>query len=461
MKKELSVLLSAIVVLAGMTGCGKTVSKNESTGYPKNKDLAAAGNVQLTLTGMTPSMKAMENVIADFTQVYPNCSINYEYVQDYSNTIVTRLANNDHVDLFLTKNIQAGSELMPYAAELNAQSDKLDLSDTFDGFIRNFSVTANGEDKLYAVPLGGEVRGLYVNKTLLSSLGLQVPGKYTELLECCRKLKAAGYIPMQGNPSNFGQLLMYPYVCSLVANAKDYSATYDQINTCQSGVSELFRLPMSRLYDLVANGYYNYKYVETAYGTFTDTTDETSARDFLNVVSKGNGTYEKKDDLGQVAFFPGTMSFKSALDKTKENYHSNIDYVFILAPVGDEGGYAYLSPSTGIAINKNSKNTAWALEFLKFLFTRENSRAFAEALNIIPNTSDALDIVNNTFRVDSNRVSQLGQVSFRYVFYDVIRKTLMDISKGNNPKYMQENGTMYDLEHYMEELEKGFAEQRT
>jgi len=454
MKRTLICLLSLALILAAFSGCARKESD-----YRADKELAAGPAVTLTLVGQTPSFKPMEDVIAAFSRLYPNCTIEYEYLQDYDESLLTRLQNNDSVDLFMTNNITADSPRRPYALELLGQSDRLSLADTYEGLRRNFTFSENGADALYAVPTGGEVRGLYVNTTLLSSLGLAVPENYAGLLDCCAALKAAGYIPLQGNPGTFGQMLMYPYVCSLIANADDRQAIYDRVNRCDAGVSELFRAPMSRLYELVADGYYNYKYVENTYQAFTDGQNETAARSFLNIVD-ANGTAVKKDDVGQVAFMPGTMSFKSELDQMRGDYHSAIDYRFILAPVGDAGGYAYLSPATGIAVNRGSANTAWALEFLNYFFSRDVNRGFAAAQNIIPNTADALRTITDTFRIDDSRVCQLGEVTFDYVFYDVVKPVLTDVSKANNPKYMQSDGSMYGLEHYMAALEDGFAAQR-
>ena len=67
----------------------------------------------------------------------------------------------------------------------------------------------------------------------------------------------------------------------------------------QAGVSELFREPMKRLYEIMENGYYNYKYIENTYGTFTDTSDETIARDFLNIVENADGSYSKRMTAGR------------------------------------------------------------------------------------------------------------------------------------------------------------------
>jgi ABC-type glycerol-3-phosphate transport system substrate-binding protein len=186
MKKTTSILLCCAMILALLSGCG------QSGEYKINKDLAKAESVKLNLTGSTPSFKAMESVIASFCKLYPNCTINYEYVQDYDKSMTTRLKNNDNVDMFITKNITASSDFLPYAMELKGLGDKLNLADTYEGLLRNFTFSENGADVMYAVPLGGEVRGMYVNTTILKSLNLSVPTNYSELLSCCQDLERRG-----------------------------------------------------------------------------------------------------------------------------------------------------------------------------------------------------------------------------------------------------------------------------
>lgn len=454
MKKIFALLLSCALVVSLFPGCGS----GEKKGYARSSSLASGKEVTLTLVGHTPSFKAMESVISSFSNLYPNCTVNYEYLQDYEKSLMVRLSESpDSVDLFITTNIQKDSARLPYALDLNSEKDKLSLKDTFGGLVENF--TLMGAEQLYAVPMGGEIRGLFVNTTLLGTLGLSVPKNYTELLSCCKTLLDAGYVPFGGNPSNFGMLLMYPYVCSMVANASDYQAVFGRVSTCAAGVSEIFRLPMSRLYEIVKKGYYNYKYVETTYNRFTDGSDEEAVRGFLNITKQGSN-YSKADDVGAVAFMPGVMSQKESFDRAKEDYHSGIEYEFILAPVGDEGGYAYLSPADGIAVNRNSPRTEWALEFLNYLFTPDVNRSFARENDTIPNTSDALTYTAGILSVDSSRVSHLGQVTFGYEFYGIVKESVTAVSKSSNPKYFKSDGTMYDLEYYMSALESAFAAHR-
>ena len=159
----------------------------------KNPNLDTSETVNLKVAGSLKDYKALEIVGQKFTELYPNCTIEYEYLQDYGDTLLKRLdSEEDKIDLFSTGNITMDSERRPYALDLNAQTDKLDLS---------------------------EVRGLYVNKTILAKCGLEVPTNREELLEACSVLKENGYIPFQANPGNFGQQLIYPYVASMIANA--------------------------------------------------------------------------------------------------------------------------------------------------------------------------------------------------------------------------------------------------
>ena len=246
-----------------------------------------------------------------------------------------------------------------------------------------------------------------------------------------------------------------------MANAADYEKTYKAIDNIDDGISSYFEEPFKLLYDIVAADYYNYKYVETTYGTFTKTSMEDIADYFFNIVKDSTGNKVKADDVGTVAFIPQTLSANATMAKVKDDYHSAIEYEFILSPVAEDGGYAYLSPSVSIAVNKNSSHLDWVLEFMDFLFEEKNNITYSEAANCIPNTSSAESILLEKFNVPSNHISQLGEVTFSWNFYDVINATLVNISKANAQKYMKqdENGNyvMYDFDYYMDKFEADLA----
>ncbi len=453
-KRLTAVFLIAALALCSFSGCAK--------GYKARTDLPKE-EVTLIVAGSWTDCRALDETAKLFNEVYPNCTIAYEYMQDYYAALPKRMNGADAVDLFFTTNIQADSEMLPYVLDLNS-CENLDLSETFAGLIENFTFREeSGENtKLYAIPLGAEMRGMYVNVTLLKSLGLEVPTNQSELLHDCEVLKENGYIPMHGNPSNFAQMLIYPWLANTVANAADPEAMHATVAACEPGMSELFREQFAFLYSLVENGYYDYKTAQEKFNLFVDASDPASSRDFLNIAESGE-SYIKKDDVGQVAFLPGAMSMKNVVDKTKEDYHSEIEYVFIPAPVSNEGGFAYLSPAHGIAANKNSANLDFAVEFLNFLFKQSNNEVFAKAFNVIPNTAKAFDYIKTLYDLPESRICHLGQVTFDYGFYELVKPTLANISKCNNPKYMKDDGSgnlsLYPLNYYMDELEAAIEAQ--
>lgn len=449
-KRILSLSLVITFIVGVFSGCGKESSSS-----------ASAAPVILTVAGDWADCRAIEAVGREFTAKYPNCTIVYEFLQDYSNSLKKRMTGEERIDLFFTTNIQKDSEMLPYALDLNS-CENLDLSSTFDGLKANFSFKENGivSDKLYAIPLGAEMRGMYINKTLLNSLNLEVPTDQESLLFACEVLKENGYIPFHGNPSNFAQILVYPWICNIIANADNPQATYDEVESREVDIINLLDEPYEFLYSLIEKDYYNYKKAQTELNLFNETTDKDYAYYFFNIVQNGEA-WEKADDIGQVAFMPSTISLRNTIEKTKADYHSQIEYTFVPAPVSDDGGFAYLSPAHGIAANKDSFNLEWTTKFLDFLFQPDNNEIFAEEFNIIPNTKDAFNYIHTLYDIPDDHISHLGQVTFSYDFYNIISSTLLEISKANNPKYMKQNDdgsvSLYSLEYYLDALEESMT----
>jgi ABC-type sugar transport system, periplasmic component len=448
---------------AFLSGCASVSS------YAKNASLNVNENVELTICGESSTHKALEETIIGFNKIYPNCHISYEYVMNYQTSLSKRLAANDDVDCFITSTISSTSPYLPYTDDFKTETS-LDLSNTFSGLMENSSAATGDSNKLYFIPFGGEIRGMFVNTTLLSAKGISIPTNYAEFLNACAALAgsdaktAPSLIPLQGNPGNFALNAFYPYLCNQVANGEDPDALRAKINKAEDGSEEIFREPLERLYHLLESYYYNYDLAETRFNNFTDGSTSTACYSFLNIHKDAAGNYVKTDDIGNVPFFPWVHSIDESLKRCKEDFQSAIDYRFILSPFGDDGGYGYLSPSSWIALNKASKNKAWALEFLNYLFSKEGNPIFANAANIIPNTKDALEVVKNSFNVPLNHVSQVGQVSYSWDVYSVLKASLTEISKANKAKYMVDNGdgtyTMHPFSYYLGNLKAAFAAQK-
>jgi ABC-type glycerol-3-phosphate transport system substrate-binding protein len=427
-----------------------------SEAYQKNNSLPTADEVNLVLAGSTTDFVAMEGIITEFEKVYPNCHITYEYVQDYNKNMPIRLAaDSNKIDIFTSSNIQPGHAFYDYALDLYSKSSQYTFTaNAFPGLLKNFEYTGTkeGEAKqLYCEPLGGEIRGMFVNNTLLKTLGVSIPKNYTELIAACKTIKEAGYIPLQGNPGSFGQQILYPYICSSIANASNYDEVFKRVNKAEAGISELFRVPYSNLYNLCSNGYYDYKYIEKTYNNFVSgkVSQTDYAYNLLGYAKDDSGTYVPLAEKAKIAFMPQSSTLLSALNKIKDDIHSDEEFSFIPAPMGEDGGYVYLSPSSGLAINKKSDHLDWALEFFNYFFNPEVNKSFAKKQGLIPNIAKATDYVKDTLSVPSERFCHLGQVSFDYVFYNVVNKSLVDLVKVENPEKYDAEGKMHTLDYYL------------
>ncbi len=465
-KLRLTAIVLCMMILASnmalIMGCG---NQSGIKGYSVNQNLDTSAEVVLRIASDKDTWPEMDNVITKFEEIYPNCTIVCECIEEYPTNLPIRLEQEElKIDVFKCANIQETTEYKDKAYNLLSDHAKefLDLSGTNDGLVENFKYME--EDNVqYSIPYGGELRGMYVNTTLLDMYNLKIPTNRAELMECCEVFYNEGYIPLQSSSGTFAQQLLYPYICNSIVNGGNYEETYQAIENIDDGVSEYFRDPYSLLYEIVEKGYFDYKRSEEELGYFFEGSDG-KARDFLNVIEVSEDVYEKQDDIGKIPFMIDTQAFGNNLEKTKSDYHSTIEYQFILSPVGVDGGYAYLSPADGLAINNQSDHLDWSLEFMNFIFTPEVNKAFAEESGKIPNTKDALV----QFDVAEDHTCDVGQVTFSYGFYKTITPLMLGgyddmigISKMNAEKYMEDNGDgtyriKYSLEDYMARLEKEF-----
>lgn len=328
---------------------------------------------------------------------------------------------------------------------------------------KNFTFTnTDGTSECHVIPMGGDLRGMFVNKTLLKSLGLSVPKNRADFLACSKVLLAKGYIPMQANPGTAGQTFLYPYICNQITGSSDYQATYQRVENREAGISELFREPYQFFYDYVSQGYYDYTAAKTTpwANDFGSQTETGLGRLFFNIHDDGTGTYTKVDDLGNIAFLPQALSISNTMAKVKDDYHSSIDYEFILSPVGTTGGYAYLSPAKGIGISKGTSQKEWTLEFLNFFFSATEQTKFSSLNGTVPNNTGWKDYLSKTYSINSNSISDVGQVTFSYSFYYVVISQLVEMAKINAEKYMIDDGNgnkiMKPFSTFMTQLEDAF-----
>ncbi len=446
----LTATLLMVALLIAFTGC----TPQEKSSYTPIPGLDTGKQVTLKIVIPNETDRALTLLANDFMAKYPNVNVTLEYMENYSDNAI-RLMQEGEVDIILLRDItykelenDDGSKAMTsdYFYDFYADAE-VDLSDTNPLITGNYTHTRTDENGdaityLYAVPLGGEVRGLFVNKTLLASLGLTVPANYPELLRCCEALRDAGYTPIQGNPSTAAVSLAIPTAARAVAND---AASLEIMRSASPGVSALFEDSMSKLYELASLRYYDYKAIEENEGQFKASGEYGQSMSFLGLSSDPDTfvVSTPANNSGTVAFFPYLSSASATIKLLIEQYKLDTEFEFVPAPLNNEGekSAVYLTPYYGLCANKNSDNLIWIREFFNFVFDEENNLRYAENAQLAPNVANAIQMIADQYGVDAEKDCIFcGTIRFSdaYNGYSPLSSGMVDVFKCSAPKYMVE-----------------------
>jgi len=263
MKRGLSIVLTIAMVttmfVANM-GCGATKTYQPVSGLDQTQ------NVTLKIAIPQETNKALNTVANLFMKKYPNVNIQLEYIEDYDKNAV-QLFKDNQLDIILRKDVkyeeymlkdEETEEEIPTGTTTEdyfynfAADPEIDFSDTTPDLSDNYLHTRLSDDNTqityqYSYPLGGEMRGLFVNKTMLKSLGLSVPKNYQEFVECCEVIKQNGYIPIQGHISSMAYGLGIAHAANTVTHNEEGLL---EMSKASPGVSSYFEPTMGKLYEL-------------------------------------------------------------------------------------------------------------------------------------------------------------------------------------------------------------------
>lgn len=367
MKKSMKLMAFSLAGLMALTGCSST--KQADTNETKAKDTTAfepkldtEKSLEITVASFFGNFEALDKVINDFNEFYPNVAITYD--QSANNGDSDFLVNNPSIDIFMTstdKGYPTDScvDLLEAGVDVSAISDDMLKSNTFDG-------------KLLSLPMGQSLHGVVVNKTLLEKEGLQVPQTWSEFLEVLETLKQKGYTPIQGPDSAFGNLC---YDMAMTKLAKDSNLVDAAMKGDEKGASSL-QVVYERMQELRDKGY---------------------------ISKEVNAEYPEDNYDGAIMkFFEGNVPFwvsntenfsgmKKREAKSEAFSANSFDYEFCFAPIGDNGVYKYAKPWYGFAINKDSANRDYAVEFLRFMARADELNALASIKGVPSIAKEATD----------------------------------------------------------------------
>lgn len=362
-KKPVAVL--CVAALAGMTlaGCGAD-SKQTDTKDTKTDSAAFATSldtdkaVTLDLAGFMANFEALDQVVNDFNEYYPNVTVNYE--QNDQNSLVSYVKNNSNVDIFMTSNKNvtdkndAGTYIYDQCLDLSGQD--LDVSDIDPDLIKGCTI----DGKLVRIPLAKTMCGMAVNTTLLEKEGLELPKNYEEFISVCQSLKDKGYTPIQSAQYHACSDMVLPMAMTILGTDEEL---VKKVNEGDTSYADSLLPVYERLQTIIENEYTSLEINET----YPDDNYDGAILKFFE---------------GDVPFWITTTECFSGMKKREsksDSYTENpFDYEFCNVPLGDEGGYDYEEPWYGFSVNKDSDDIDYAVEFMRFLSTEDELNKLAE-----------------------------------------------------------------------------------
>lgn len=321
-----------------ITGCKKEQKTNEISFIPQ---CDTSRNEEFYIVSDMKNFESLEAVISKFHNYYPNVNIIYEYLGDYENMIEKRLKNDPSVACF-TSTGPAGIDLTPFNFDTSA----------FGTIIES----TKNEGRLQGIPIGIDLSGVMVNKTLLAKENIKIPETKDEFDIACYSLIDKGYIPPIQQNLIYGSRYMFtPYICSELLKIENRDTVFQTLTSGKKGCTEILR-PLieefNRVYDL---GFFP----KNENSKISDEYDS-AILNFFN---------------GDVPFLPVSSDTISGMKKreSKSPYFlkNPFEYGFIFMPMGETGCIAAMDSWRTMCVSSYTEHMEMAVEFLRFLGTTE------------------------------------------------------------------------------------------
>lgn len=351
-KKLLAALLCTALTVTTLMGCGSGQAAGESesgAGEAQTEKADAAGTddkeVELYMFISGPEYAdAINELIAEYKNVKPNVTINYETTQnDYPTMLKAKLNAGECPDIFAST---AGKEIetyKEYSYDLTGQP----VQEAMLPAIQASMADASGNG-CYAFHYVGDQYGIIYNQECLDAAGVtSLPKTLDELEECCEKLQAAGIQPFACGWAEwwvFKQSLI-PFLTESVDNY----ATF--VSDMESGADSLNN------HDMMKENMFR----------------------FVDIVKANCESKPLESDLAsmQAALATGKAAMGLGMGPWAEGSLLDINPEMKIAyggyPVSDDPSQCQIAvgASQALRVNKDSENLQEVLDFINWWFTSD------------------------------------------------------------------------------------------
>lgn len=371
MKKKIASGLSTALLITSLCGCN---SSGMDSGNIQEKEfvpsLDTSTKTTIEVKGSWSNFEALEAVAADFNEIYPDVTISYTRVDDYTNMLSTIVTGADKPELVMfdvNGYYKNKSEIVTNLVDL---SDIGLNTDVLDG---NLNVCSSADGKFCALNWGNKTTGFVVNKKLLSELGVEIPTTHEEFLNACSALKSKGYTEIVGCNDSIYKNILNNDTKYRIHNLDNCDSVLNQLSNASDGCGKIFEKEFKQMFELVDNKYIDYNKNE-------EITD----------IYEASILYFFEGKTPFLCFDTEGFSGMKKRESKSETFTANpFEYEFVSLPVENDVPVLSVTHLAGLAAVSGSKEEELAKEFLRFTCSKTEIEKMAEVKGVPSSTKDS------------------------------------------------------------------------
>ena len=418
-KKFLSMLLASAMVFS-LVACGSEKGADEgntSASTEETEETEDSEEIKLTWLHHFEEQQTVEwidQVTAAYTEANPNVTFDIQYTghDNYATLLKTKISGDDAPDIFYISGLAENAELVN-------NGYLLDLTDTVisERLIQTAIDGASVDGKIYSIPIDLGGFNAFYNKDVFDELGIsEYPKTYTEFLDVCEKLEAAGVIAIGQGYGDLWTLNCDSYSDGISQQTSLEPEWFDKVVTRELKFSDNageVKSSWTRLKE-------RYEYGQ----------GDQFSTDWNTVV-----TGFAKGEIGMILNGSNTPSNVWASMEGAENVRVGS---FAFPYSEDPSNHKYqLGATGGIVGFGGSEHTNEIVDFFDFMTQAEQAKMLAEARGslstikgIAPEVNDTLSDIIKDY-VDTDMIRSISSVNrdfpgeFQTIYYEVMSEFLL------------------------------------